>query len=373
MDRSSRKFEEAILESKKAVVRQCLERVAKLSKVKPPSVKFWDGVCPNSSEDEIAHYHPDKKQVCFSKIRLQQLDLDKLEDTTIHEFTHMFHLGHGPKFQQTHSNLSEAAWIAQHEGRKSVRIKRTKKRKGVCVYSPCKEKATSKCEYCGDNFCSMHTKPKPPGMPKFSSTKPADLLFMKEYHNPEGHPCPTYQKHWEDKNREREEKYNIALNTVLKSSKSYEKTSETQENTNKNWGKLQKKWKEESERGRKQNIREMRQEKEQRKARNRELNEKWRKEAEERRQQEELRSKSSLAAQIKCKLGFHRLQEFEKLHSGFSFMKCTKCKRATMADAIDGQWVCRDCKHNLGSANRLDRLRCIICGKICEQRGCIVR
>ena len=237
MDKSSRDFEEAMIEAKKAVVIDCLKRVAKIAKVKPPSVKFWDGECPNCIKDNLAHYHPEKKQVCFSRRRLQQLNLDELEDTTIHEFTHMFHLNHGPKFYETHGNLSEASWIEEHEKRRNAtRVAGTVKRKGMCFHAICKNKATHICEGCKRSFCEVHIRDKPMGLPKFSSNRPEDLTFMYEWRKPGGHGCPKYSDKLKRENisRERErleENRRIYLEALERQEKS-EKEAETNRKMN---------------------------------------------------------------------------------------------------------------------------------------------
>jgi len=89
---------------------------------------------------------------------------------------------------------------------------------GKCNYHICgKREKLFQCKYCNRSFCDEHLKPKPPGLPRFSSTKPADRIFMEEWHKPGGHPCVQYVKRWEAKTREKQENYYKALDKVIKS------------------------------------------------------------------------------------------------------------------------------------------------------------
>jgi uncharacterized protein YkwD len=85
-----------------------------------------------------------------------------------------------------------------------------------CGYNFCKKITKCKeCKFCLANFCNKHLKAKPAGMPRFRGTKPADRLFMREYHKESGHPCAVYFDYWEAENKRKEDRYGRALDTLL--------------------------------------------------------------------------------------------------------------------------------------------------------------
>jgi uncharacterized protein YkwD len=102
--------------------------------------------------------------------------------------------------------------------------KHKKKRKepnskiGVCHYHLCRKKTrVYRCKYCGEYFCKEHLQTKPPGLPRFDSTKHEDRLFMEEWHKPGGHPCVPYLEIWKAEQERKEEEYRQALDKFLRS------------------------------------------------------------------------------------------------------------------------------------------------------------
>ena len=89
---------------------------------------------------------------------------------------------------------------------------------GVCSYHLCRKRTTVyRCKYCGEYFCEEHIRPKPPGLPNFRSTSPEDRLLMEERRKPGGHPCPPYFDHWVAERKKEREKWEIALDKLLRS------------------------------------------------------------------------------------------------------------------------------------------------------------
>ncbi len=90
---------------------------------------------------------------------------------------------------------------------------------GICSYHLCRKKTrVYKCKYCGDYFCEKHIKPKLPGMPRFKSIKPKDMVFMEEWRKDEGHPCIPYAEVWKKEQEEKEKEYSRVLDTLLERS-----------------------------------------------------------------------------------------------------------------------------------------------------------
>lgn len=54
-------------------------------------------------------------------------------------------------------------------------------------------------------------------MPRFKGTSSEDVMFMKEWHEPGGHPCVPYMEKWEEKNKRNGEEYGAALDRAAKS------------------------------------------------------------------------------------------------------------------------------------------------------------
>ena len=89
---------------------------------------------------------------------------------------------------------------------------------GICHYHLCRKRTeVYMCKYCGEYFCKEHLHPKPPGMPRFRSTTPEDLVFMEEWHKPGGHPCTPYFDVWKAEQEKKKRKWDETLDKLLKS------------------------------------------------------------------------------------------------------------------------------------------------------------
>ncbi len=109
---NSDEFQDYLLLCKEHWVKKLIEIGAKVTKVNKPKLIFWDGFCPGSSNEDLAHIHLNVKygQICFSRQILKGLNLDELEDTALHELTHLFVKNHGAKFENTLSKIKETVW-----------------------------------------------------------------------------------------------------------------------------------------------------------------------------------------------------------------------------------------------------------------------
>jgi len=160
--------------------------------------------------------------ICISKIQLIKLNYDEIEETATHEVTHILEKGHDAGFHREHEITKISAWrppsgVIHITGKgsktseKKLRIDKTR-----CNYHLCRKKRKlEKCRYCKDYFCEEHIRPKPPGMPKFHSTKAEDIDFMEEYHKTGGHPCLVYVDYIEREQKRKKEEYNRALEMAL--------------------------------------------------------------------------------------------------------------------------------------------------------------
>ena len=82
-----------------------------------------------------------------------------------------------------------------------------------CNYHLCKEKKkrTYKCKFCGEKFCSKHKRPVMPYIPSF---KTSDKMMYSL--NDDGHPCMPYADYLEEKEKQEELEYGIALEKISK-------------------------------------------------------------------------------------------------------------------------------------------------------------
>ncbi|MCD6464526.1 AN1-type zinc finger domain-containing protein, partial [Candidatus Woesearchaeota archaeon] len=98
------------------------------------------------------------------------------------------------------------------------KTKKSNSKIGICHYHLCRKKTrVYRCKYCGEYFCKKHFQPKPPGLPRFNSTKHEDRLFMEEWHKPGGHPCVPYLDIWRAEQERKEQEYRQALDMLLRS------------------------------------------------------------------------------------------------------------------------------------------------------------
>ena len=80
------------------------------------------------------------------------------------------------------------------------------KKQKDCAYHLCSNKEPlQKCPYCGYYFCGKHIKAENIGLMKADEGR-KDPVFMQEWREENGHPCPEYIRHLIDENRKEAEK-----------------------------------------------------------------------------------------------------------------------------------------------------------------------
>ena len=106
--------EQEILNEKEKLAKSIVLVASELSRINSPEIRVWDGYCPESTSDEIAHFHYDSPNgiICISRYRLRSMSFDEIENTMIHEVTHFFIDNHGLEFQLVESKIKQA--IAEH-------------------------------------------------------------------------------------------------------------------------------------------------------------------------------------------------------------------------------------------------------------------
>lgn len=94
---------------------------------------------------------------------------------------------------------------------------------GICAYHQCKkETEIYKCEHCGEFFCKDHLNAKCPCPPPFKTPKNyEEKIYMKEWRK-DGHPCPRYVEHFEEKIEKEREEYSKALDKLKDKPPRYE-------------------------------------------------------------------------------------------------------------------------------------------------------
>jgi len=104
------KSEKALEKDKEEKFVYYLKQASKVTGVALPKIKFWDHYCPEKEFNEIAHIHlrGNNTQICISKYMLRALNLDQLEETAIHEFTHLFFSEHDSNFYNKMSEIQTA-------------------------------------------------------------------------------------------------------------------------------------------------------------------------------------------------------------------------------------------------------------------------
>ncbi|MEM5814965.1 MAG: hypothetical protein QXD89_00540 [Candidatus Aenigmatarchaeota archaeon] len=144
---------------------ECVKKAAKSLGLKYlPKVKVWEGACPYSDGNEIAHAHPDLGLICISRGRLESMTLDEIRETAFHETTHMLHIDHDANFNKSMNDAHLLAWLDDHKpGDISLKLKRgdeNKVDKERCNYHLCRKKTKLyRCKYCGGYFCKDHIRP----------------------------------------------------------------------------------------------------------------------------------------------------------------------------------------------------------------------
>jgi len=216
VSREELQFRERLLKEKQKKFKDfVLLASASLGLPKPPKVKFWEKGCPHGkTRDEIAHIHPETGVICISKIRLEKMNMDEIEETAAHEVTHMIEHAHDDNFYIKHSDTKLGSWLLSREtdtgkGTRRKTGKKPRKTKN-CEYHLCEEKPSKlhKCKFCGKNFCKKHASPKVVSMVhSYIKNNPEwSVFFDKERERKDGHPCFPYtsSKFEEIKSKEKE-------------------------------------------------------------------------------------------------------------------------------------------------------------------------
>jgi len=113
---NNKNFEKALLYEKQCRFIDAVSRTSKNLSVSLPKVKFWDGYCPNSVKDEVAHIHIEEKMICISNYWLKSLDYDEIDGVAVHETTHLIEASHNQNFQTHDNNAKEDLWHSRKSG-----------------------------------------------------------------------------------------------------------------------------------------------------------------------------------------------------------------------------------------------------------------
>ncbi|GEM_PF-6533213 len=239
MDVESRRFEQDLLRIKRGKFLVAVEDAARQLNVKTPAVKFWDDFCPYKKDNEIAHIHIEQNIICIADSQLKIMTFEEIEKTAVHEVTHIIHPHHKEDFHSLNKETKINIWNPKNKSfttdtEKEIEKKRNKKRRvdlNSCHFFSCEVKnELNKCLYCEKKFCKEHLDPRPPGMPRFKSTKNEDIAFMNEWRKPGGHGCVQYINSWETENENKSKAYNEALNRLLEKRRYFkEKDSDDEE------------------------------------------------------------------------------------------------------------------------------------------------
>ena len=216
-------FDNHVLELKRKKFFEVVHSVCELRKLPTPTINFE--YCQEEDENQLAHYHPYLNKICVSKRQLMKLNLDEIENTATHEVAHIFEHNHDAGFQDEHEKNKIAAWrppggvvVLGNERKTTKKIsKAARVDTKHCNYHLCRIKATlNKCAFCKNFFCEEHSKPRPSGMPAFDSTDAEDILFIQESREPNAHPCAPYYDHLQETAREKQIKYQEALDKLIR-------------------------------------------------------------------------------------------------------------------------------------------------------------
>jgi hypothetical protein len=219
---NSTEIGEIALERKKEKVLEIVVRACEAENIPLPKINFQG--CPEETDRQLAHYHPDEHKVCISETQLYKLSMGDIEKTTIHEIAHFFVHDHGSEFQRKNTSMRAKVWrpgggVMYVDGTDS--IKKTKKpkqkrltvNKTTCNYRLCGVKAgLRRCLHCKGYFCEAHFEPLISTTPYYMwhvlSDKDYDKWKKYNYDwnrkENEGHPCSEYTTWWNDVGRHSE-------------------------------------------------------------------------------------------------------------------------------------------------------------------------
>ncbi len=199
---------------KEECFRETVKKTAKTFGLKfTPTVKIWDGVCPYGSGNEIAHAHPKIRLICISRGNLEGLSLEDVEQTAVHETTHMRHLDHGSGFVTDMEDAQLTSWLISHKPSQVTiksKIRATPEiDKLRCNYHLCRKKTKLfKCKHCENYYCKEHKEPKLVLTLHYINTQhePLRSQLYEIYKSESGHPDVIFTKeHWEDLKFQKEE------------------------------------------------------------------------------------------------------------------------------------------------------------------------
>ncbi len=102
-------FDARLLEIRKQYALEAVANVCAKEGLPEPVVNF-EG-CPNETEFQLAHYHPDLNRICISVIQLYKLKTrEAIRDTMFHELAHMVAQDHGGTFMQAKDRFYRSGW-----------------------------------------------------------------------------------------------------------------------------------------------------------------------------------------------------------------------------------------------------------------------
>jgi hypothetical protein len=207
VSREELEFERRLTKEKQDKFLEIVNNASKALRIKPPETKFWDGECPHSRGNELAHIHPDTGVICVSSRRLKQMTMEDIVETATHEVSHMLDSSHDYSFKGIHNYVKTKIWkppqgIAvedEDERDKEHPKEHIREDRIKCNYHLCRKKTTlKKCSYCGGYFCNEHVSPKLPltyGMVDSERNPTLARLYEDEWRKKGGHPDAVYSEY----------------------------------------------------------------------------------------------------------------------------------------------------------------------------------
>lgn len=215
----SDEFSKKLSESRKDKVTEVALSVCRRYGLPTPKINF--NGCPEETEDQLAHYHPDQNKICISEFQLNRLKtMYEIERTVYHELAHMLEHDHGGKFEQVKNQFSIEDWrppkgVIYIDGSakpstasEEPPAKTRDPGKSVCNYPGCNKKANlSQCTYCKRYFCTYHKTPILPG---------------SDVHGNNYHACAEYYDYAKAEERRKSQEYTKALDKLKNRRPHYE-------------------------------------------------------------------------------------------------------------------------------------------------------
>ncbi len=208
--------EKGILEYKKRIFLEFVDKSANLLKIPTPKVQFWSHYEDHFPDGERAHCHADEGLICISEPELKIMDEDEIKTTTSHEVTHILHPDHDYHFQNTQTDTEMGLWSPPSGTVGSLpedyvaKVKKKDKRKKIivkykCNYHVCGKKAkTFRCDHCKHYFCKNHI-----------DAKDLGNKFELDLDENNSHPCFRVSEYLEKEKQKEDVEYMKALNILL--------------------------------------------------------------------------------------------------------------------------------------------------------------